>query len=78
MVNFRVVRLGDVLRNLVKVVILMGCIMIFARFFSGIKNVNFQQFVESRKREIEGKTFIECLEENLDDGTIKDKMDKSS
>lgn len=78
MVNFRVVRLGDVLRNLVKVVILMGCIMIFARFFSGIKKINFQQFVENRKREIEGKTFIECLEENLDDGTIKKKMDKEN
>ena len=52
MVNFRVVRLGDVLRNLVKVVILIGCIMIFARFFSGIKKINFQQFVENRKREL--------------------------
>ena len=49
MVNFRVVRLGDVLRNLVKVVILIGCIMIFARFFSGIKKINFQQFVEKGK-----------------------------
>ena len=78
MVNFRVVRLGDVLRNLVKVVILIGCIMIFARFFSEIKKINFQQFVENRKREIEGKTFIECLEENLDDGTIKKKMDKEN
>lgn len=78
MVNFRVVRLGDVLINLVKVVILIACIMIFARFFNGIKKINFQQFVENRKREIEGKTFIECLEENLDDGNVKEKMDKGN
>ena len=78
MVNFRVVRLGDVLINLVKVVILIACIMIFARFFNGIKKINFQQFVENRKREIEGKTFIECLEENLDDGNVKEKMDKEN
>lgn len=78
MVNFRVFRLGDVLRNLVKVVILIGCVMIFTRFFSGIKKVNFQEFVENRKREIEGKTFIECLEENLNDDVVKEKMNKEN
>lgn len=38
MINFRVVRLGDIVKNLVKVVILIIGIVLFTRFFSGIKN----------------------------------------
>lgn len=74
MVNFKVLRLGDVVKNLVKVVILICCVMLFARFFNGIKKVNFQEFVENKKREIEGKTFVECLEENLNDDIVKEKI----
>ena len=66
MINFRVFRLGDVVKNLVKIVILIIGIIVFARFFSGIKKINFQVFIENRKQELKGKTLIECLQDNLD------------
>lgn len=66
MINFRVFRLGDVVKNLVKIVILIIGIIVFARFFSGIKKINFQSFIENRKQELKGKTLIECLQDNLD------------
>ena len=66
MINFRVFRLGDVVKNPVKIVILIIGIIVFARFFSGIKKINFQVFIENRKQELKGKTLIECLQDNLD------------
>lgn len=65
MINFRVFRLGDVVKNLVKVVILIFGIVLLTSFFNGIKKINFKDFVEQRKKEIEGKTLIECLDDNL-------------
>lgn len=74
MINFRVFRLGDVVKNLVKIVILIVCIILFARFFNGIKKMNFQSFIENRKQEIKGKTLIECLQDNLDKPYRKDNQ----
>lgn len=72
MINFRVFRLGDVVKNLVKIVILIIGIILFARFFSGIKKINFESFIENRKQELKGKTLIECLQDNLDKPYRKD------
>ena len=74
MINFRVFRLGDVVKNLVKIVILIISIILFARFFSGIKKINFQVFIENRKQELKGKTLIECLQDNLDKPYKRDEQ----
>lgn len=66
MINFRVFRLGDVIKNLVKIGILIICIVVFASFFNSIRKVNLQSFIENRKQELENKTLIECLDDNLD------------
>lgn len=66
MINFRVFRLGDVVKNLVKVVILIFGIVLLTSFFNGIKKINFKDFVQRRKEEMEGKTLIECLDDNFD------------
>lgn len=66
MINFRVFRLGDVIKNLVKFGILIICIVVFASFLNSIRKVNLQSFIENRKKELENKTLIECLDDNLD------------
>lgn len=66
MINFRVFRLGDVVKNLLKFVILIIGILILFSFFSSIKKINLQSFIENRKEELESKTLIECLDDNLD------------
>ena len=73
MVNFRIIRLGDVTKNLVKVVILIIGIVLFTRFFNGVRKINVQSFIENRKKELEDKTFIECLDENFNDSLIKEE-----
>ena len=78
MVNFRVIRIGDIVKNLVKVGILILCFILFTRFFSAVKRINLQEFIENRKKEFEGKTFIECLDENLNDGVVKETVDEQN
>lgn len=78
MVNFRVIRIGDIVKNLVKVGILILCFILFTRFFNAVKRINLQEFIENRKKEFEGKTFIECLDENLNDGVVKETVDEQN
>ena len=59
MVNFRVIRISDIVKNLVKVGILILCFILFTRFFTVVKRINLQEFIENRKKEFEGKTFID-------------------
>ena len=74
MVNFRVVRIGDLVKFLVKVVILIFGIILLTRFFSFIKKINFNEYVENRKLEIENRTFFELLEENLGGNNIRNEV----
>lgn len=78
MVNFRVIRIGDIVKNLVKVGILILCFVLFTRFFNVVKRIDFQEFVNSRRQELEGKTFIDCLEENLNDGVVKESVNEQN
>lgn len=78
MVNFRVIRIGDIVKNLVKVGILILCFILFTRFFNAVKRINLQEFIENRKKEFEGKNFIECLDENLNDGVVKETVDEQN
>ena len=50
MVNFRVIRIGDIVKNLVKVGILILCFILFTRFFSAVRRINLQEFIENRKK----------------------------
>ena len=78
MVNFRVVRIGDLVKFLVKVVILIFGIILLTRFFSFIKKINFNEYVENRKLEIENRTFFELLEENLGGNNIRNEVEKQN
>lgn len=78
MVNFRVIRIGDIIKNLVKVGILILCFVLFTRFFNAVKKIDLQEFVNSRRLELEGKTFMDCLEENLNDGVVKDSVNEQN
>lgn len=78
MVNFRVIRIGDIARNLVKVGILILCFMLLSRFFSMVKKSDIQSFIENRKQQIKDKTFIECLEENFNQDDVKSNINEQN
>ena len=67
MINFRVIRIGDMLKNLVKIGVLIICILGVTRFFQFTSSLNLKSVIEDRKKDFNEKTFIECLDENLDD-----------
>ena len=67
----RVFRIGDITKNLVKVIILILGIVLLARFFNGMKNLDWKNLLENRLNSLEDKTFIEILNENLDEPVIK-------
>lgn len=82
MINFRVIRIGDMLKNLVKIGILMMCVLVFARFFKFTSNIDIKSVIENKKKEFNDKTFIECLDENLDkkidNNYVKKKKDNEN
>ena len=73
MINFRVFRIGDMLKNLVKIGVLIICILGVTRFFQFTSSLNLKSVIEDRKKDFNEKTFIECLDENLDDDYIRNK-----
>ncbi len=78
MINFRVIRIGDMIKNLVKIGILIICILVITRFFKFVSNIDLKSIVEDKKKEFKDKTFIECLDENLDDDYIKNKKNNEN
>lgn len=78
MINFRVVRLRDIFKGLVKVGVLAFGIVLFTSLFNSARKVNLNQFVENRKKDLKGRTFIEILKENLDNDSIKDDIEKQN
>ena len=59
MINFRVIRIGDMIKNLVKIGILIICILVITRFFKFVSNIDLKSIVEDKKKEFKDKTFIE-------------------
>ena len=72
MVNFRVLRLGDIGRILLKFAFCVVGVVVFIRLFNVVKALNFNEFVERRKRELDNRTFLKILRENLDDDVRND------
>lgn len=78
MINFRVIRIGDMLKNLVKIGVLIICILSVTRFFKFASNLNLKSVIEDRKKDFNEKTFIECLDENLNDDYIRNKKNNQN
>ena len=78
MINFRIIRVKDILKWLVKLGILIIGIVIFTSLFNMTKKINFNEFIENRKRQLENKTFLDILKTNLDDKNIKNNIDKQN
>lgn len=77
MVNFRVLRLGDIGRILLKFAFCVVGVVVFIRLFNVVKALNFNEFVERRKRELDNRTFLKILRENLDDD-VKNDLNKQN
>ena len=78
MINFRVIRIGDIVKNLVKFGILVLSIFVVTRFFVFVSSINFKSIIDSKKTKIYDKTFFELLDENLDGNYIREKKDKEN
>ena len=65
MINFKVFRLGDIGKNLVKVMILIIGIILLTRFFNVAKKVDLNKYVEDRKKAFNTKSFAKLLKENI-------------
>lgn len=74
----RVFRLNDVVKFLVKLVILVIGVILFTRFFNAIKKWDFNSFIQSKLNELKERTFIEYLEENFNDFTVEDKINEQN
>ncbi len=65
MINFKVFRLGDIGKNLVKGMILVIGIILLTRFFNVAKKIDLNKYVEERKKAFNTKSFAKLLEENI-------------
>lgn len=78
MINFRVIRVGDIIKNLVKLGILVLSIFAVTRFFVFVSSINLKSIIDDKKTEIYDKTFFDLLDENLDGNYIRDKKNEEN
>ena len=78
MINFKVVRIGDIGKNLVKIIILIVGIILLTRFFNVAKKIDMSKYIEERKKVFNTKSFAELLKENLGESSKKNKKEKEN
>ncbi len=62
----RVFKLGDVVKNLVKIIILIIGIIAVTRFFYAIKKIDIQSLIDNKINNVENKTYFDIIDENID------------
>lgn len=67
MINFRVIRIGDLIKSLLKISILMIVIYTLIRFFYFVKGLDIKDSIKMKFDGLNNKTFLECLDENIGD-----------
>ena len=67
MINLTVVNIKEIIKSLVKLIILILIIIVCTRLFSSFKDVNIdiRKYVKDKINSIDGKTFIEYMNENI-------------
>ena len=78
MINFKVIRIGDIVKGLVKLSVLVMAIILFTSLFNSTKKINFNELIENRKKYLKNNTFMEILKENLKHDNLKDEMEKQN
>lgn len=67
MINLTVVNIKEIIKSLVKLITVILIIIVCTRLFSSFKNtsIDIRKFAEDRLKSIDGKTFIECIKDNV-------------
>ena len=65
MINLTVVNLKDIIKNLVKFIAIILFVILCTRFFNLLKNIDIKSAIENKFKELEDKTFLECINENI-------------
>ena len=65
MINFRVIRISDLVKVLIKVVIIVVIVISLFRAFNFVKNINFKDFIKSKFEGLDNRTFLQCIDENI-------------
>ncbi|MBR3133257.1 MAG: stage II sporulation protein P [Clostridia bacterium] len=65
MINFRVIRLNDLVKFMFKSFIF--CLVVFSVFrgYKLVKNIKFENSIKKKFNTLNNKTFIECIDENI-------------
>ena len=65
MINLRVVTIKDIIKNLVKFIAIIIFVIFITRFFGFMSKVNITEYIKNKINSLEGKTFIECINDNV-------------
>lgn len=65
MINLRVVTIKDIIKNLVKFIAMIIFVIFITRFFGFMSKVNIIENIKNKINSLEGKTFIECINDNV-------------
>ncbi len=65
MINLKVVTIKDIIKNLVKLIAIIIFVIFITRFFEFISKVNIIENIKNKINSLEGKTFIECINDNV-------------
>lgn len=65
MINLTVLNLKDVIKGLVKFIAIIVFVIICTRLFNFIKNVNIKEYLTEKFEKLEGKTYLEVINDNV-------------
>ena len=65
MINLTVLNIKDIIKGLVKFIAIIIFVIICTRFFNLMKNIDFKDIITKKFKAIEGKTYLEVINDNI-------------
>ena len=75
MINLTVLNIKDILKGLVKFIAIIIFVIICTRFFNFMKNVDLKEILINKIKSIEGKTYLEVINDNI--SVLKGEVDST-
>ena len=75
MINLTVLNIKDVIKSLVKFIAIIIFVIICTRLFNLMKDINIKEMINNKFKDIEGKTYLEVINDNI--SILKGKVNQN-
>ena len=75
MINLTVLNIKDIIKSLVKFIAIIIFVIICTRLFNLMKDINIKEMINNKFKDIEGKTYLEVINDNI--SILKGKVNQN-